>query len=57
MLAENQQDVLRESVAEGQNYRALACWSSGKSGLVKSGSAPSAIDFTAPPRFGGLEGR
>jgi len=57
MPAENQQDDLRESVGEGQNYRALACWSSGKSGLVKSNSAPSAIDFTAPPRFGGVEGR
>jgi len=57
MQAQKQQDDLRESVGEGQNYRALACWSSGKSGLVKSDSAPSAIDFAAPPRFGGEEGR
>jgi organic hydroperoxide reductase OsmC/OhrA len=57
MQPENRQDDLRESSQEGQNYRARACWSSGKSGLVKSDSAASAIDFAAPPRFGGVEGR
>jgi len=56
MQTENQQEV-RESLREGQNYRARVCWSSGKSGLVKSDSASSAIDFAAPPRFGGVEGR
>lgn len=38
-------------------YRVIAWWSSGKTGLAKSDSAPSAIHFTAPPEFGGLEGR
>lgn len=40
-----------------QRYRVVAWWSSGKSGLAKSDSAPNAIHFTAPPEFGGLEGR
>ena len=38
-------------------YRVVAWWSSGKSGLVKSDSAPNAIHFTAPLQFGGFEGR
>jgi peroxiredoxin-like protein len=38
-------------------YRVVAWWSSGKAGLAKSDSAPNAIHFTAPPQFGGLEGR
>jgi organic hydroperoxide reductase OsmC/OhrA len=38
-------------------YRVVAWWSSGKTGLAKSDSAPNAIHFTAPPKFGGLEGR
>src|SRR5262249_3712023 len=38
-------------------YRVSAWWSSGKSGIAKSESAPNAIHFTAPPEFGGLEGR
>jgi len=54
--AEKPRDEGRESVRDGQLYRVLASWSSGKSGLVKSDSAPSAIHFTAPPRFGGVEG-
>ena len=40
-----------------QRYRVLAWWSSGRTGLAKSDSAPNAIHFTAPPEFGGLEGR
>jgi len=55
--AANQQDELRESLREGQPYRVLACWSSGISGLVRSDSDPHAIHFTAPPQFGGVEGR
>jgi organic hydroperoxide reductase OsmC/OhrA len=39
------------------SYRVIAWWSSGKTGLAKSDSAPNAIHFTAPPQFGGLEGR
>ena len=38
-------------------YRVIAWWSSGRAGLAKSDSAPNAIHFTAPPQFGGLEGR
>jgi organic hydroperoxide reductase OsmC/OhrA len=38
-------------------YRVAAWWTSGRTGLAKSGSAPNAIHFTAPPEFGGLEGR
>jgi peroxiredoxin-like protein len=38
-------------------YRVIAWWSSGKTGLAKSDSAPNAIHFTAPPQFGGFEGR
>ena len=40
-----------------QKYKAIAWWTSGQSGIAKSDSAPNAIHFTAPPQFGGLEGR
>jgi peroxiredoxin-like protein len=38
-------------------YRTLAWWTSGQTGLAKSDSAPNAIHFSAPPEFGGIEGR
>ncbi len=38
-------------------YRVVAWWSSGRTGLAKSNSAPNAIHFTAPPEFGGVDGR
>ena len=38
-------------------YHALAWWTSGQTGLAKSDSAPNAIHFSAPPEFGGLDGR
>jgi organic hydroperoxide reductase OsmC/OhrA len=38
-------------------YRVVAWWAAGKTGLARSDSAPNAIHFTAPPQFGGLEGR
>ena len=38
-------------------YRVVAWWASGKTGLVKTDSAPNAIHFTTPPQFGGIEGR
>ena len=38
-------------------YHTLAWWTSGQTGLAKSDSAPNAIHFSAPPEFGGLEGR
>jgi peroxiredoxin-like protein len=42
---------------EDHAYRVAAWWTSGKTGLAKSDSAPNAIHFTAPTEFGGLEGR
>jgi peroxiredoxin-like protein len=38
-------------------YRVSAWWTSGQTGIAKSNSAPNAIHFTAPPQFGGVEGR
>ena len=38
-------------------YRVVAWWTSGRTGIAKSDSTPNAIHFTAPPQFGGLEGR
>ena len=42
---------------ETHKYRVVAWWSSGRTGIAKSDSAPNAIQFTAPVAFGGLEGR
>jgi organic hydroperoxide reductase OsmC/OhrA len=39
------------------SYRVAAWWTSGRTGLAKSDSAPNAIHFTAPKEFGGLQGR
>src|SRR5712692_7057380 len=47
----------RMTMETAQRYRVVAWWSSGRTGLAKSNSAPNAIHFTAPPEFGGLEGR
>ena len=44
-------------MAEEHAYRVSAWWTSGRTGLAKSDSAPNAIHFTAPTEFGGLEGR
>ena len=38
-------------------YRVTAWWTSGQTGLAKSDTAPNAIHFTAPAKFGGVEGR
>ncbi len=38
-------------------YRVSAWWTSGRTGIAKSDSAPNAIHFSAPTEFGGLEGR
>jgi len=43
--------------SEEHVYRVAAWWTSGRTGLAKSDSAPNAIHFTAPIEFGGLEGR
>ncbi len=44
-------------MGDKHRFRALAWWSAGRSGLTKCDSAPNAIHFTAPPEFGGFEGR
>src|ERR1035437_4089339 len=44
-------------MSEEHAYRVAAWWTSGRTGLAKSDSAPNAIHFTAPAEFGGLEGR
>lgn len=44
-------------MSEEHPYRVAAWWTSGRTGLAKSDSAPNAIHFTAPTEFGGLEGR
>jgi len=41
----------------GHAYRVSAWWTSGRTDIAKSDSAPNAIHFTAPKEFGGLEGR
>ncbi|MFZ0732144.1 MAG: OsmC family protein [Candidatus Sulfotelmatobacter sp.] len=38
-------------------YLVSAWWTSGRTGIAKSDSAPNAIHFAAPKEFGGLEGR
>ena len=38
-------------------YRVVAWWASGRTGMAKTDSAPNAIHFTAPLQFGGVEGR
>src|SRR5438270_13229704 len=43
-------------MSEEHSYRVAAWWTSGRTGLAKSDSAPNAIHFTAPTEFGGLEG-
>lgn len=42
---------------ETHNHRIKAWWTSGRTGIANCDSSPSAIHFTAPPQFGGLEGR
>lgn len=54
---ENRRKQERDSAGSAHRYRVVAWWSSARTGLVKSDSAPNAIHFTAPPEFGGMEGR
>jgi peroxiredoxin-like protein len=42
---------------ETHKFRVVAWWSSERTGIAKSDSAPNAIQFTAPAAFGGMEGR
>jgi peroxiredoxin-like protein len=44
-------------VDQVHNFRVVAWWSSGQTGIAKCDSAPNALQFTAPVAFGGLEGR
>ena len=44
-------------MAELHNYRIKAWWTFGRTGIANCDSAPNALHFTAPPQFGGLEGR
>ena len=45
------------TMQEEHRYHVVAWWTSGRTGIAKADSAPNAIHFTAPPEFGGLEGR
>src|SRR5215471_20794474 len=38
-------------------HRVQAWWTSGRTGIARTDSAPNALHFTAPLQFGGLEGR
>jgi organic hydroperoxide reductase OsmC/OhrA len=46
-----------ECVEDSHEYRIVAWWASGRTGLAKSDSAPNTIHFAAPMQFGGLAGR
>src|SRR6266478_51540 len=45
----------RMTMEGAQKYRVVAWWSSGRTGLAKSNSAPNAIHFTAPLEYADLE--
>jgi organic hydroperoxide reductase OsmC/OhrA len=45
------------AMEEVHQFRVVAWWTAGRTGIAKSSSAPNAIHFAAPPAFGGLEGR
>jgi peroxiredoxin-like protein len=44
-------------LGDTHEYRVIAWWASGRTGLVRCDSAPNSIHFAAPLQFGGLEGR
>jgi organic hydroperoxide reductase OsmC/OhrA len=44
-------------MGDTHRHHVVAWWTSGRTGIAKSDSAPNAIHFTAPPEFQGLEGR
>src|SRR5215467_4991513 len=44
-------------LTDGHVYRIVAWWTSGRTGIARTDSAPNALHFTAPVQFGGLEGR
>ena len=45
------------TTAEVHHFQIVAWWASGRTGFAKSNSAPHAIHFSAPPAFGGMDGR
>ena len=45
------------AMEDSLQFRVVAWWASGCTGIARSSSAPNAIHFTSPPTFGGLEGR
>jgi len=49
--------IAGELLDNGHQYRVEAWWTSGHTGIAKTEKCPNAIHFTAPPEFGGLEGR
>src|SRR5215469_17792409 len=44
-------------LTDGHDYRIVAWWTSGRTGIARTDSAPNVLHFTAPVQFGGLEGR
>jgi organic hydroperoxide reductase OsmC/OhrA len=44
-------------MGDTHRHHVVAWWTSGRTGIAQSDSAPNAIHFTAPPEFQGLEGR
>jgi organic hydroperoxide reductase OsmC/OhrA len=56
-LPENQLPGGEYAMDEVHQFRVVAWWTAGRTGIARSSSAPNAIHFAAPPVFGGLEGR
>jgi peroxiredoxin-like protein len=48
---------LGQVMTDTHQYRVVAWWASARTGTAKSDSAPNTIHFTAPPEFGGVQGR
>ena len=44
-------------MGDSHRYQVEAWWSAGRTGILKSSSAPNSLHFTAPLSFGGMEGR
>ncbi len=45
------------ALEQAEQFRVLAWWTSGRSGIAQSDSAPNTIHFASPPAFGGMDGR
>jgi len=44
-------------MGQSHRYQVVAWWASGRTGMLKSDSAPNSLHFAAPTEFGGMEGR